>query len=66
MLAIFTIGKDGNVMNPEIKGSSDHSLDAQALQVLSQMPAWVPARNENGEAIEVKYTIPVSVPTPSE
>ena len=63
VLAIFTIGKDGNVMNPEIKGSSDHSLDAQALQVLSQMPAWVPARNENGEAIEVKYTIPVSVPS---
>ena len=66
VLAIFTIGKDGNVMNPEIKGSSDHSLDAQALQVLSQMPAWIPARNENGEAVEVKYTIPVSVPTPSE
>jgi hypothetical protein len=63
VLAIFTIGKDGNVMNPEIKGSSDPSLDAQALQVLSQMPAWVPARNENGEAIEVKYTIPVSVPS---
>lgn len=64
VLASFTIGKDGNVMNPEITGSADHTLDAQALQVLSQMPAWVPARNENGEAIEVKYTIPVSTPLP--
>ena len=64
VLAIFTIGKDGNVMNPEIKGSSDPALDAQALQVLSQMPAWIPARNENGEVIEVKYTIPVSTPLP--
>ena len=66
VLASFTIGKDGNVMNPEITGSSDPALDAQALQVLSQMPAWIPARNENGEVIEVKYTIPVSVPSHSE
>ena len=66
VLASFTIGKDGNVMNPEITGSADHTLDAQALQVLSQMPAWVPARNENGEVIEVKYTIPVSTPLPHE
>lgn len=64
VLASFTIGKDGNVMNPEIKGSSDPALDAQALQVLSPMPAWIPARNENGEVIEVKYTIPVSTPLP--
>lgn len=66
VLVSFTVGKDGNVMNPEVIGSTDPALDAQALQVLSQMPAWVPARNENGEAIEVKYTIPVSVPTHSE
>ena len=66
VLASFTIGKDGNVMNPEIIGSADPALDEEALKVLSQMPAWIPARNENGEAVEVKYTIPVSVPTPSE
>ena len=63
VLVSFTVGKDGNVMNPEVIGSTYPTLDAQALQVLSQMPAWVPARNENGEAIEVKYTIPVSVPS---
>ena len=66
VLASFTIGKDGNVMNPEIIGSTDPALDEEALKVLSQMPAWVPARNENGEAIEVKYTIPVSTPLPQD
>ena len=66
VLVSFTVGKDGNVMNPEIIGSTDPALDEEALKVLSQMPAWVPARNENGETIEVKYTIPVSVPSHSE
>ena len=66
VLASFTIGKDGKVKNPEITGSADPTLDAQALQVLSQMPAWVPARDENGEVVEVKYTIPVSATSPSE
>ena len=66
VLVSFTAGKDGNVMNPEIIGSNNPALDEEALKVLSQMPAWIPARNENGEAVEVKYTIPVSVPTPSE
>ena len=65
VLAIFTIDKDGNVMNPEISGSADPTLDEEALKVLSQMPAWIPARNENGEVIEVKYTIPVSTTTAS-
>lgn len=66
VLASFTIGKDGKVKNPEITGSADPTLDAQALQVLSQMPAWVPARDGNGEVVEVKYTIPVSATSPSE
>ena len=66
VLVSFTAGKDGNVMNPEIIGSADLALDEEALKVLSQMPAWVPARNENGEAIEVKYTIPVSTPLPQD
>lgn len=65
VLASFTIGKDGNVMNPDIIGSADPALDEEALKVLSQMPAWIPARNENGEVIEVKYTIPVSTTTAS-
>lgn len=66
VLASFTIGRDGNVMNPEIIGSADTALDEEALKVLSQMPAWVPARNENGEEIEVKYTIPVSSSLPAD
>ncbi len=66
VLASFTIGKDGNVMNPEIIGSADPALDEEALKVLSQMPTWIPARNENGEEIEVKYTIPVSSSLPAD
>ena len=66
VLASFTIGKDGNVMNPEIIGSADPALDEEALKVLSQMPTWIPARNENGEEIEVKYTIPVSSSFPAD
>ena len=66
VLTSFTIGKDGNVMNPEIIGSADPALDEEALKVLSQMPTWIPARNENGEEIEVKYTIPVSSSFPAD
>nr|MCR4604030.1 energy transducer TonB [Prevotella sp.] len=35
------------------------SLDDEALRVVSAMPKWTPGR-QNGEAVRVKYTIPVA------
>lgn len=55
----FIVDKDGNVTSPKVVRSVDTELDAEALRVVSAMPKWTPG-TQDGKAINVKYTIPVS------
>ena len=39
--------------------SVDPSLDKEAIRVLKSMPKWIPGK-QNGSAVRVKYTVPVT------
>lgn len=59
VIATFVVGKDGSISDASVVKSVDPSLDAEALRVIKAMPNWTPG-TQNGEAVNVKYTIPVS------
>ena len=62
----FVVKADGSIENVEIMHSSgDASLDAEALRVVKAMPKWRPAMNK-GEAVNVKYVLPIVYKLPKE
>ena len=50
----FVVNKDGSV---------DPELDKEALRVVNSMPQWKPGM-QKGEAVSVKYTIPIAFRLP--
>ena len=59
MLCSFVITKEGKVTDAHVvKSSGTESLDNEALRVVNNMPDWKPGK-ENGEPVNVHYTIPV-------
>ena len=55
----FVVEKDGTPTEFNVVRSVDPDLDAEALRVLKTMPKWKPGM-EKGEAVRVKFTVPVS------
>jgi len=59
----FVVDSTGNVKNPEVvKPSAYESFDAEAVRIISNMPAWEPGINK-GKKVNVYMTIPVSYKT---
>ena len=59
VVCTFIVETDGSVSDVQVVRSIDPSLDAEAIRVLSNMPRWNPGK-QNGEAVRVKYTVPVT------
>ena len=59
VIVTFVVEKDGSISNAKVVKSVDPALDAEALRVINSMPKWTPGK-QNGEAIRVKYTVPMS------
>ena len=55
----FVVEKDGTPTEFNVVRSVDPDLDAEALRVLKTMPKWKPGM-EKGEAVRVKFTVPVA------
>ena len=55
----FIVDKDGTIRDAKIVRSIDPALDAEAQRVIYAMPKWNPGK-QNGEAIAMKYTLPVT------
>lgn len=55
----FVVEKDGSVGRIKIARGVDPSLDAEAMRVVDEMPAWTPGKHK-GETVAVSYTIPVN------
>ena len=56
----MVIDEKGNVVSPKIiRSTGSPLLDAEAIRVVSNMPKWE-AGKEKGEAVAVKYTIPIN------
>ena len=59
VLVTFVVNKDGSISDAEVVKSVDPELDAEALRVISGMPAWTPGK-QKGETVRVKFTVPVA------
>lgn len=56
----FTVQTDGSLGQFKIISSPKEKVfQEEVLRVLRQSPRWTPARLANGQAVEVRYTIPV-------
>ncbi len=55
----FVVERDGSVSGVHVVRGVDPSLDKEATRVVSQMPKWIPGK-QNGSAVRVKYTVPVT------
>ena len=59
VIVSFIVEKDGSISNARVTKPTYSSLDDEALRVISAMPKWTPGK-QNGEAVRVKYSFPVS------
>ncbi len=61
----FVIDTTGKVVEPKVIKSVSQELDAEALRVVSEMPAWKPGM-QRGKPVRVSFTLPVifKLPTP--
>ena len=57
----FVVNKDGSVSDAKVlKGvEKGPGLDAEALRVVSAMPAWTPGMND-GKLVRVQYNLPIN------
>ena len=55
----FIVDKTGNVGEVKVVRSVDKDLDKEAVRVCKSLPKFIPGR-QNGQAVSVWYTLPVS------
>ncbi len=54
----FVVEKDGSVGRIKIARGVNPSLDAEAMRVVNEMPAWTPGK-QRGQNVAVSYTVPI-------
>ena len=59
VVCTFVVEKDGSITDVRVVKSVDPSLDKEAMRVVKSMPKWIPGK-QNGSAVRVKYTVPVT------
>ena len=59
VVVTFVVEKDGSITDVNVVKSVDPSLDKEAQRVVKSMPKWIPGK-QNGSAVRVKYTVPVT------
>ena len=59
VVCTFVVEKDGSITDVRVVKSVDPSLDKEAVRVIKSMPKWIPGK-QNGSAVRVKYTVPVT------
>ena len=68
VLITFVVNKDGSIVESGVvksAGPEGVELDVEASRVVSSMPAWTPGK-QKGEAVRVRYTIPISFRLPED
>jgi len=59
VIVTFVVERDGSITDVKVVKSVDPSLDKEAVRVTKSMPKWIPGK-QNGSAVRVKYTLPVT------
>lgn len=60
----FVIDTTGKVVEPKVIKSVSPELDAEALRVVSEMPAWKPGM-QRGKPVRVSFTLPIKFKLPA-
>lgn len=60
----FVIDTAGNVVEPKVIRGVSPELDAEALRVIREMPAWKPGM-QRGKPVRVSFTLPVIFKLPA-
>lgn len=55
----FVVGKDGVVKDVKVAKGVDPAIDAEAIRVVSGMPAWIPGKDK-GKDVAVQFTLPIN------
>jgi hypothetical protein len=55
----FEIAADGKVLNPLVELGFNALLDSAALDIVRNMPLWIPASDENGKPIPSSYRLQI-------
>ena len=59
VVCTFVVERDGSITDVKVVRGVDSSLDKEAVRVVKSMPHWIPGK-QNGSAVRVKYTLPVT------
>jgi TonB family protein len=54
----FLVDVNGNIKNPKILRSLNPILDSIALNAVSKMPKWIPAK-QKGKPVACQYNLPI-------
>lgn len=55
----FVVERDGSITDVQVVRSVDPTLDHEVQRVVRSMPKWIPGK-QKGQAVRVRYNIPVS------
>ena len=55
----FIVEKDGSISSPTIARSFKAELDTLSLNLVSNMPKWIPGEADNGNKVRCKYSVPI-------
>lgn len=56
----FIVEADGKVTSPKVLRGLDADFDKVALDAISKMPNWTPAKDDAGNAVRSKMVLPIS------
>lgn len=65
LIVSFDVDVDGSVKNVKIVRPLDPELEAEAVRVVTMMPAWTPATDASGNPVKQQVEIPVKFRLPN-
>lgn len=55
----FIVEKDGSISSPTIARGFKADLDTLSLNLVRNMPKWIPGEEDNGNKVRCKYSVPI-------
>ena len=60
VIIAFVVERDGSITDVNVVRSVDPSLDKEAVRVVSNMPKWIPGK-QDGAPVRVKYNMSLTI-----
>ena len=56
----FVVEPDGSLSNIQVARKANPEIDEEFIRLVKAMPKWIPG-NQNGQAVRVKYNMPLTI-----